>query len=290
MRTLKFKPIYKQIVEKLKKAKVSDYETDAALICSFVLEIPKLNVKLVEEISKRDFKRIKKLVRQRIKRVPLQHLLEFVNFINLELYVNKNVLIPRFETELLADIIIKSVQKHEKKRPKVLDLCCGSGALGLSIAKNTKAKVMLSDISIKALGVAKYNAKYNELEVDFTRSDLFDNIEEKFDLIVSNPPYIETSDIYTLMPEVRLYEPIIALDGGNDGLYYYKRIVPELKKHLKPNGLVYFEHGKGQENAIKSLLEEYGFSEIEILQDYNGINRFIKAVSKPKERKKWLKS
>jgi release factor glutamine methyltransferase len=211
-------------------------------------------------------------------RKPLQQIIKNVEFLNIKLKINKNVLIPRFCSELLCDIIIKDISKKGNNFC-VLDLCCGSGALGIAISKNTNNDVWLSDVSDKALYVARKNAKLNHVNVKIVNSDLFKNISEKFDLIVSNPPYIPTSEINLLQEEVKNFEPVLALDGGSDGLKFYKEIIKNAPNFLNKNGEIYFEIGNNQATQIKKMLTK-NFCDIKILKDYENKNRFIYAMLK----------
>lgn len=255
---------------------IENSENEAKLIASFVLKVNKMELFFDRVLTKKQERQINKIVLLRKKHIPLQHIFKQVEFLNGKYYVNKNVLIPRFETEHLADIVVKDI-KNNYTTPKVLDLCCGSGVLGISIAQNTTALVTLSDISTKALKVAKKNAKANKASVTLVKSDLFSSIAKGsiFDIIVSNPPYIKTGDLNGLDKEVKNYEPIIALNGGSDGLYFYKKIIEKSKDYLSENGTLYFEHGLGQENDIKQLLEHNGFNNIKVIKDFYNINRFI---------------
>lgn len=263
----------------LSKVSSDEAQSQTELIFSHVLNVSKGQVRFVKEISKKQKKQILAIVKKRQKNIPLQHLLGNVHFLNLELKVNKNVLIPRNETEQLADIVVKDInQNFANKITHVLDMCCGSGCLGLAIAKETKSFVTLADVSKKALKVAKNNAKNNKIEnVLFKKSNLFEKIEQKFDVFVSNPPYIKTKDIEALQPEVKNFEPVIALDGGSTGLDFYKKIIADLESFLNNNALIYFEVGINQAQEVKQLLEKFKFKEVEIVKDYYNVERIVKA-------------
>jgi len=206
--------------------------------------------------------------------IPLQYITCHQEFMRLNFYVDSNVLIPQPDTEILVEEVINNC----KENAKILDLCTGSGAIGLSIAKNIKnAKVTMSDISNKALEIANKNAKSNDVigKCKFVLSDMFQNIQGKFDVIVSNPPYIKTEVIKTLDKEVQ-NEPNIALDGGEDGLYFYKGISQNAYKYLNKDGILALEIGYDQKNEVIELLKIEGkYTDIYCKKDLAGNDRII---------------
>jgi release factor glutamine methyltransferase len=204
--------------------------------------------------------------------MPIQYITNKQEFMKLNFYVDKNVLIPQPDTEILVEKAIEICNNHDNDI-KILDLCTGSGAIGISIAKNIKnAKVYATDIKNTVIDIAKQNAKQNNVDnIEFIVSDMFENIQEKdFDIIVSNPPYIETDVIKTLPTEVR-NEPIIALDGGKDGLKFYKIILSEYKKYLKKDGYLLLEIGYNQAKSVGKLIN-LNYS---IIEDLAGNDRVI---------------
>lgn len=204
--------------------------------------------------------------------IPIQYITNKQEFMKLNFYVDKNVLIPQPDTEILVEKAIEICNNHGNDI-KILDLCTGSGAIGISIAKNIKnAKVYATDIKNTVIDIAKQNAKQNNVDnIEFIVSDMFENIQEKdFDIIVSNPPYIETDVIKTLPTEVR-NEPIIALDGGKDGLKFYKIILSEYKKYLKKDGYLLLEIGYNQAKSVGELIN-LNYS---IIEDLAGNDRVI---------------
>lgn len=204
--------------------------------------------------------------------MPIQYITNKQEFMKLNFYVDKNVLIPQPDTEILVEKAIEICNKYGNDI-KILDLCTGSGAIGISIAKNIKnAKVYATDINNTVIDIAKQNAKQNNVDnIEFIVSDMFENIQEKdFDIIVSNPPYIETDVIKTLPTEVR-NEPIIALDGGKDGLKFYKIILSEYKKYLKKDGYLLLEIGYNQAKSVGELIN-LNYS---IIKDLAGNDRVI---------------
>jgi len=210
------------------------------------------NDQITQEQEKTYIANIEKL----IKGIPLQHITNTQEFMKMNFYVNSNVLIPRPDTEILVEEVIKI--GSTKKNPTILDLCTGSGAIAVSLAKYLpNAKIYASDISEKALEVAKINAKNNEVEgrIQFVKSDLFQKMEGmKFDIIVSNPPYIKTAVIKSLDAEVQK-EPIIALDGGKDGLKFYREIVEQAYSHLKYESYLCFEIGYDQKEEVTEIIK-----------------------------------
>lgn len=204
---------------------------------------------------------------------PLQYVFGYTEFYGRRIFVGEGVLVPRPETELLAERAVKiSAGK------KVLDLCCGSGAVGIAVKAETDAEVWASDVSEEALAYARRNADENGTEIRFVKSDLFSDLDGTFDVIVSNPPYIPTDDIGKTDTEVRDHEPRLALDGGPDGLDFYRRIIPEALSRLNPGGVLLLEAGIGEAEAVRELLEGAGFKEMEIIKDLSGTDRIISAA------------
>ncbi|MBR2616635.1 MAG: peptide chain release factor N(5)-glutamine methyltransferase [Clostridia bacterium] len=214
------------------------------------------------------------LIQARATGKPLAYVLGTAEFYGLTVKVDERVLIPRPETELLTERVIAELNEGDT----VLDLCTGSGAIAITLAKNTKATVFASDISEEALTLAKENANSLGAEITFIQSDLFDEIDQKFNVIVSNPPYIPSADIETLDREVKDYEPRLALDGGADGLDYYREIAKNARKFLEKEGVLYLEIGVNQAEAVEELLKKH--YEVTIYPDYQGILRMVRAVRK----------
>lgn len=253
--------------------------------------------------TKKHYAKLNKMLKKRQFGTPVQYIVGNVQFLDLNLLVTPAVLIPRNETELLADILVKeintisnevnkdnnnnnnnnNIKTNNKNNLTVLDLCSGSGAIGLSVANGTSASVTLSDISKKAIRVAKRNAKINGLQAKFVKSNMFSkHIGKKYNYIVSNPPYITSSDVLGLQPEVVNYEPHLALDGGQSGYDFYEVIADEAKYYLQPNGRLFLEVGAGQSKQVCKLLKEH-FKDIVVINDYNGIERIVTATLRGKE-------
>lgn len=250
-----------------------DELAESEWIVSIALGVKRDEVNAETLVSPKNIDKINKIVNERISGRPLWYCIGDTDFYGYTINVDERVLIPRPETEILVENALKYIDKDSK----VLDLCTGSGAIAIAIKKEKDAKVFALDISQDALDLAIENAKRNEADITFIQSDLFANLEEqKFDVILSNPPYIKSEDIKKLQKEVKDFEPILALDGGNDGLDFYKKIANEIKNHLKENGVVLLECGKGQAQDIKEML--VGFRSVEIIKDYNQIERIVKAV------------
>lgn len=210
---------------------------------------------------------------------PWQYVVGNVEFYKRMFAVNKDVLIPRQETELVCEQLIKRVSKKNT----VLDLCCGSGVLGITVALETGATVTLADVSKEALKVAKFNAKRNKAKVDFIESDMFANMYGRCNVIVCNPPYVETDIIETLDNSVKDYEPRLALDGGKDGLDFYRILADKAPKFLTKRGLLVLEIGYNQGEAVKAMLEPK--FDVEVLKDYGGNDRIVIAVLKNLKKK-----
>ena len=258
---MQIKEVMRKGMIKLKTNNIKEPNLKSRLLMQYILNRPReyLLVHDDKELTLRQevnyFKAIKKL----IEGIPLQHITHRQEFMKLMFYVDENVLIPRPDTEILVEEVIKIAKKINAK--KILDLCTGSGAIAVSLAKYIEgSQITATDISRKALSIAKLNAVNNNVEdkITFVSSDLFQNIpEEKYDIIVSNPPYIKKKVIENLDKEVKK-EPIIALDGGDDGLKFYKKIIENAYEYLKYKGYLCFEIGYDQKDEVTKLIENEG--------------------------------
>lgn len=284
--------------KQLRDAGVADAEIDAKELYCFMQNMDRtaLMLRWQEVLQDNQCEAYFDLIERRASRVPLQHITGRQEFMGLPFEVNDKVLIPRQDTETMVEDALELLDKGTLRRQEytgglgkgtdVLDLCCGSGAIGISIAKLAKgAHVTCSDLSKEALEVAQRNARLNDCKsVKFTESDMFDAFcgrlgKKKFNLIISNPPYIPPSVIEGLEPEVREHEPMMALDGGEDGLDFYRIIAQQAPEHLKKGGVLMMEIGFDQRDAVKSLLQETGrFEKIIGLTDLTGKDRIIVAI------------
>lgn len=254
--------------------------SEADWIFCHILKTKRLGLQTIKNISRSQYYAAKKILTQRIlQRQPLQYLLGDVDFCGYTIKVNKNVLIPRFETEVLADLCVKKAQELSLagKAPRVLDLCTGSGCIAVVLADSVKtAQIAASDISKAALSTAAQNFKPYP-NITAIESDLFENITGQFDIIVSNPPYIKTGELADLSAEVK-HEPRKALDGGEDGLDIVRRIINEAKNFLVSGGYLMLEVGINQPQQVKELIEnQYSndYCDIEIIKDLDGVDRII---------------
>ncbi len=212
-------------------------------------------------------------IRKRAERIPLQYITGDQEFMGLNFKVNSNVLIPRQDTETLVEEVLKICQPGMR----LLDLGTGSGCIVISLMKNAHGMTAVgSDISKQALLVAKENGKTHEVDVEWVRSNLFENISGRFDLIVSNPPYIAQADLLELMPEVRDFEPVGALDGGVDGLDFYRQIIAKSKDYLNQDGYLYLEIGYNQGPAVTNMMCASGYREVSVIKDMAHHERIVK--------------
>jgi release factor glutamine methyltransferase len=222
-------------------------------------------LKELKKIPSNTFEKAKEiLTKVKDSGMPLQYAMGSTNFYGYDFKVNENVLIPRFDTEVLAEKVINLAKNYDN--PQILELCTGSGAVAITVKLNTDAVVVATDISANALIVARENSEKLNAEVEFIEGDLFSAVAgRKFDIIVANPPYIPTKDIETLDKEVKDFEPMLALDGGEDGLDFYRKIALEYKDYLNEGGVVALEVGIGEAQAVSEFFD----GEIEMIKDYN---------------------
>lgn len=260
----------------LMEKEITDADLDAWYLLSNVFGMSRTDYLLQENknAAEEDALVYLQLIQRRTEHVPLQYIIGSQEFMGLEFFVTPHVLIPRQDTELLVEEALKISDGKT-----VLDMCTGSGCIIISIAKLVKLKKAVGvDISDDALELAVRNADHQEVRVEFIRSNLFERVEGYYDVIVSNPPYIPTKVINTLMPEVKEHEPLLALDGREDGLFFYRRITADLKKHLCSKGSILFEIGHDQGEAVSRILEEEGFKDIMIKKDLSGLDRIVSAI------------
>lgn len=275
---MKIQEMIKEANKKLKENKIEDASFIARILLQFVLKMDRTEIMLkqAQEIEEKRIQEYRKVIQEIVEGKPLQYITKKQEFYGLNFYVDENVLIPQPDTEILVEEAL-TIAKG-KENPKLLDICTGSGAIGIALAANLeKAEITMSDISRNALEVAKKNAKENEVseKVKLVQSNLFEKIEDNYFMIVSNPPYIETKVIKTLSKQVQK-EPILALDGGKDGLYFYRKLIEEAPKHLQQGGYLCMEIGYNQKEEVLKLIQENGtYTHSYSKKDLSGNDRII---------------
>ncbi len=250
-------------------------ESDAEWIYSITLGIKRSELSKDRIVKPSESKKIQDIVQKRLTGRPLWYIFGDTEFYGFKIKVDERALIPRPETELLADAVIKSVEKGDK----VLDMCTGTGCIAIAVAKTCADKevtVTASDVSDAAIMLARENAAANKVKINFIVGDMFRNVHGKFNIIVCNPPYIKSGEIPHIQREVREFEPRVALDGGEDGLDFYRRLADDAKPHLVKGGMLIMECGEGQTEAILSLFKKRDY--VIVLKDLAGVDRFIKIV------------
>lgn len=268
---------YQEGIRRLEEAGIEEARIDAWELLEYETGIRRA---MYFADSHREMKKDKEMayfqkVQRRATRIPLQHITGIQEFMGLPFHVNEHVLIPRQDTEVL----VEEVEKVLTEGMELLDVCTGSGCILLSLLKRHPNLIGTGvDISKEALFVARENAKGLEVEATFRESDLFANVNGRYDVIVSNPPYIRTAVIETLEEEVRLHDPRLALDGKEDGLYFYRRIIEESPQYLKQGGFLYFEIGHDQGEDVKKLMEEAGYMQVMVKKDLAGLDRVVFGV------------
>lgn len=272
----------------LKKADVENSGFEAELMLTHLLEKDRIFLYThdQETVSESVEKSYREMIKRRAEHEPTAYLLKEKEFMGLSFYVDSNVLIPRPDTEPMVEYLIDWLKNNFPAGGKVLDLCTGSGAIGIALKYfHPQADITLSDYSKEALQVAEKNG--NALvfgKIRLSQGDLFENLKAAgpFNLIVSNPPYIPTDEVQTLAPDIYEYEPVLALDGGRSGLDFYERISSQAMDYLNSGGLLALEVGDHQETAVKAMLEKSGFIEIEEIRDLTGLVRSV-IGQKPRE-------
>lgn len=273
---LTLKEALAKAVDKLQQMEVPDADIDAWYLLSYVTGLDRAAFFLhgEEPMAEPDMIRYRDLVTKRGERIPLQHLTGEQEFMGLDFHVNEHVLIPRQDTECLVERVLPYVDGK-----RVLDVCTGSGCIAIAIAKLGKPFIVHGvDISEKALAVARQNATELNASVELFAGDLMTKMDGQYDVIVSNPPYIPPSVIEGLMPEVRLHEPMLALDGGQDGLEFYRRIARQAVARLAPNGRLFLEIGCEQAAAVAEILQKQGYREVQVFQDLAGKDRIVQCI------------
>ncbi|MEE0772532.1 MAG: peptide chain release factor N(5)-glutamine methyltransferase [Anaerovoracaceae bacterium] len=290
---MKTRLLVKEGEYRLAKAFCMDAKIDAEELYCFLTGTDKVGLflKANEEVDEETEEKYMELIKRRAERIPLQHITGTQEFMGHVFKVTPDVLIPRQDTETLVEEAARTIQKNPGgkksflqkllKAPEweVLDLCCGSGAIGISLMKIcSNIRVVASDISSAAIAVASQNAAALRAKVKFVEGDMFKpHAGKKFDMIVSNPPYIRTAMLSILQEEVKDHEPLTALDGGKDGLDFYRIIVKEAAPHLKPGGFLMLEIGHDQGEDLRKMLKDDGrYTPAEVIKDLPGKDRVVK--------------
>jgi len=274
LKTWKISEIINWAADLLNSKDIENSKLDSEYIISHVLRMSRLELNLhqEDEVAENDLSLIQSMISRRGKNEPLQYILGETDFYGLTFIVNEHVLIPRPETELLVEKIIKENPTAEE----ILEIGTGSGAIAIALAANIRnVKIMAVDISNEALQIARENAAKNNVNINFCSSDVFENVTGKYDMIVSNPPYISEIVYETLPDEIKKYEPKNALLADQEGIYFYQKILQQAKEYLTEKGKIYFEIGYNLSESIKKVAKENGFRNIETVKDLNGFDRMM---------------
>jgi release factor glutamine methyltransferase len=278
-----YRDLYKYGMDCLEKSGIDEAALDARILLEYICHTDRNELLVHGDSERSDMEEqfYKMVIDKRSMRIPLQHITGKQEFMGLEFKVNEYTLIPRQDTEIL----VEEAMRHLSDGMRILDMCTGSGCILLSLLKySNECEGIGIDISSKALDVARENSLRLAIEAQFLCGDLFEPLagfvsdktnDRLFDMIVSNPPYIETAVIEELMPEVREHEPISALDGMEDGLYFYRKIVDKAKDYIRKGGYLFFEIGYNQGEAVSRLMNDAGFSHVKIIKDYAGLDRVV---------------
>ena len=272
---MKIRELLKNGTIKLTQYKIQEpiSKTRILLMYEMGLQNEYLTCYLEEEARREVMESFEKHLEELANGKPLQYITHRQDFYGFTFQVDENVLIPQPDTEILVQEIIY-ICKYREETPKILDICTGSGAIAVALARSLQVKIVASDISQKALEIASRNAIANHTKIKFVQSDMFEKIDGTFDVIVSNPPYIATQVIQTLSPEVK-QEPILALDGGKDGLDFYRILADQARLYLKENGILAVEIGFDQKQKVMDIFEKMGFQEVYSQKDYAGQDRIV---------------
>lgn len=284
-KTMTWQALMKEELERLRQADIPEADSDIRLLAMDVAgcTYSTLILRMAEEVTEEQAQRLHAYVTERMTHKPCQYILGAQEFMGYEFATAEEVLIPRPETELLVEEACRIAENWKDtpdgRKRRVLDLCCGSGCIGISFSKLRHGRdlVELADISDAAIALTKKNRERLQADCAVIQTDLFMQIEGKYDMIVSNPPYIRTDEIPKLMAEVRDFEPHLALDGKADGLYFYDKIIREAREYLYEDGYILFEIGQDQLDAVRGLLVENGYTDIKGIKDYAGLDRIVTA-------------
>lgn len=273
---MKYEALFREGCKQLETAGIDEAKLDARLLLEFVCGTNRNDLLAHgdRQVSDEEEARYKEVLELRAGRIPLQQITHSQDFMGLDFFVNEHVLVPRQDTEILVEEVLKEL--HDGMR--ILDMCTGSGCILISLMHySNDCEGVGADISPDALQVANRNRSLlpEHKKLSFIQSDLFEHVEGRFDVIVSNPPYIAPAEYETLMPEVKEHEPRIALVAEEDGLAFYRRMIQESPKYLYGGGRIFFEIGSAQAEGVCGLLEESGFTDIHVVKDYAGLDRVV---------------
>ena len=279
MRT--YKDVLEDGIQLLETAAIEEARLDAWLLLEYTADITRAwyYAHMDDGLDAKTEERYRTLCTKRAQHIPLQHITGRAYFMGYEFCVDERVLVPRQDTEVLVEEAISRMRNLEK--PQILDMCTGSGCILLSLLHELKPRTVTGigvDLSKEALCVAERNAEKLKIDAEFLESDLFENVKGTYDVIVSNPPYIRTSVIETLQEEVKDHDPYLALDGKEDGLYFYRRIIEQTPAYLKKKGWLLFEIGSDQGEDVKNLMEQAGYTGVSVKKDLAGLDRVVFGV------------
>jgi len=268
------KEAYELGIKILTEAGIEEAKSDTLLLLDAICHISRNDILVHGEVELDEdlVTAYKDALQKRCAHIPVQHITGVQNFMGLDFMVNEHVLIPRFDTEILVEEVMKFLHDGFS----ILDMCTGSGCILLSLLKySNDCQGLGVDISANALAVANTNKDKLGIEASFIESNLFEQVTGKYDIIVSNPPYIRSDVIPTLMEEVRDHEPLLALDGTEDGLFFYRKIVEESPDYLNGGGMLFFEIGYDQAEDVSLLMEEAGYKDVTVVKDFAGFDRVV---------------
>ncbi len=275
---MKILELYKNSAKELEQQGILTSKLDVKILLSYLLNIDskELIMYFNQHIEQKFINSFNQLLKRRLNREPIANIVNKKSFWSYDFFVNENVLTPRNDSEILIEAVLSNYNNMQEEL-KILDLGTGSGCLILSLLKMYKnASGLAVDISEKALKVARQNAENLKINnIKFLKNNWNDNIEDKFDIIISNPPYIPTKEIKELEPEVNKFNPLLALDGGEDGLNCYRYLAKSLEKNLKENTKIFLEIGKNQEKDIEKIFNENGYELLKMYKDLAEINRIL---------------
>lgn len=276
---MNYQEAFNNCKEQLKKANISEYDSDAWILFEYVTGMKRSDMFIHGSrlLDKESEEKLFNVIQRRTDHVPVQYITGVQNFMGYDFKVNENVLIPRFDTEILVENILKKTVDRNCGNMHVLDICTGSGCIIISLMLLGRyGKGVATDISEEALKVARHNKELHGVNnIEFINTDLTEGLEGTFDIVVSNPPYIETSVVNGLETEVKDHEPRLALDGGEDGLIFYRRIAEKAPSLLNEKGILAVEIGYNQGSVVKELFENAGFTDVLVIKDYAGLDRVV---------------